>query len=97
MGNPMWSYNRMILEADRLLSTHGIKELSKPDISIDQLEEDLLKYPHTEQYEMLLKEAAKNIVEDIVKNGTCDEINACIGGLASFYNWFNLDDDNDGD
>ena len=87
----------MIQEADQLLSTHGIKELSKPDISIDQLEEDLLKYPQTEQYKKLLRKAAKNIVEDIVKNGTCDEINACIGGLASFYNWFNLDDDNDGD
>lgn len=93
----MWSYNRMIREADQLLSAHGIKELSKPDISIDQLEEDLLKYPHTERYRMLLKEAASNIVEDIVKNGTNDEINACIGGLASFYNWFNLDDDDDGD
>ena len=83
----------MIREADQLLSAHGIKELSEPDISIDQLEEDLLKYPQTEQYKELLRKAAKNIVEDIVKNGTCDEINACIGGLASFYNWFNLDDD----
>lgn len=81
MGNPRWSYDDTIREADRIM-THSIK--ADEDSSIEELELRLKSYDHDNEFYFNCGIACANIMNDITLNEGCDGINAAIGGITMF-------------
>ena len=89
MGNPRWSCNEMIREADRIITES--KKVDK-DTPIGDLELRLKSHDHDNEFYFNCGVAAANVSNDIFENGGCDDLNAAIGGLAMFRDLIRLDD-----
>lgn len=91
MGSPMWSYEDMVREADRIIiESMKVDE----DTPIEDLELRLKSYKHDSEFYFNCGIAATKVVNDICMNGSCDEINAMIGGLSMFEDLIRLEDPN---
>lgn len=88
MGNPRWSYEDMVREADRIIAES--KEVDE-DTQIEDLELRLKSYDHDNEFYFNCGVAAANISNDIFSNSGCDEFNAAIGGLAMFRDLIGLE------
>ena len=91
MGSPMWSYEDMVREADRIITYSKERD---EDTSIEDLELRLKSYDHDNEFYFNCGIAAANITDDIFANGGCDALNAIIGGFAMFRDLIELDDSN---
>lgn len=91
MGSPMWSYEDMVREADRIITYSKKRD---EDTSIEDLELRLKSYDHDNEFYFNCGIAAANITDDIFANGGCDALNAVIGGFAMFRDLIELDDSN---
>lgn len=91
MGNPRWSYDKMVREADRIITES--KKVDE-DTPIEDLELRLKSYDHDNEFYFNCGVAAANISNDIFSNGGCDELNVAIGGFAMFRDLIELDDSN---
>ena len=91
MGSPMWSYEDMVREADRIITYSKKRD---EDTSIEDLELRLKSYDHDNEFYFNCGIAAANITNDIFANGGCDALNAVIGGFAMFRDLIELDDSN---
>lgn len=91
MGNPRWSYDDMVREADRIITES--KKVDK-DTPIEGLELRLKAYDHDNEFYFNCGIAASNVANDICMNGSCDEMNAMVGGFAMFRDLIELDDSN---
>lgn len=89
MGNPRWSYDNMVREADRIIAES--KKIDE-DISIENLEVRLKSYKHDSEFYFNCGIAAANVFNDISENGGCDEFNAALGGLKMFRDLIGLED-----
>ena len=87
MGNPRWSYDEMVREADRII-THSKKV--DEETPIEDLELRLKSYKHDNEFYFNCGIAAVNISDDIFLNGGCDDLNALIDGLEMFKNLVEL-------
>lgn len=88
MGNPRWSYDEMVREADRIITES--KEVDE-DTPIENLEVRLKSYKHDSEFYFNCGIAAANISNDIFSNSGCDDLNAAIGGLAMFRDLIGLE------
>lgn len=91
MGNPRWSYDEMVREADRIITES--KEVDE-DTPIEDLELRLKAYDHDNEFYFNCGIAASDVANDICINGSCDEMNAMVGGFAMFRDLIELDDSN---
>lgn len=91
MGNPKWSYDDMIREADRIITES--KKVDE-DTPIEDLELRLKSYDHDNEFYFNCGIAVANVSNDISENGSCDEMNAMVGGFAMFRDLIELDDSN---
>ena len=91
MGNPKWSYDDMVREADRIITES--KKVDE-DIPIEDLELRLKSYDHDNEFYFNCGVAAANVIDDIFEKGGCDEFNAAIGGFEMFRNLIKLEDSN---
>lgn len=91
MGNPRWSYNEIIREAYRIITES--KKVDE-DTPIEDLELRLKSYDHDNEFYFNCGIAASNVTNDICMNGSCDEMNAMVGGFAMFRDLIELDDSN---
>lgn len=91
MGNPKWSYDDMVREADRIITES--MEVDK-DTPVEDLELRLKAYNHDNNFYFNCGIAASNVANDICVNGSCDEMNAIIGGLSMFEDLIGVGDSN---
>ena len=91
MGNPKWSYDDMVREADRII-TESMKV--DKDTPIEDLELKLKAFNHDNNFYFNCGIAASNVANDICMNGSFDEMNAMIGGLSIFEDLIGLEDSN---
>lgn len=91
MGSPMWSYEDMVREADRVITYRNKRD---EDTSIEDLELRLKSYDHDNEFYFNCGIAAANITDDIFANGGCDDLNAAIGGLTMFRDLIGLEETN---
>lgn len=91
MGSPMWSYEDMVREADRIITYSKKRD---EDTSIEDLELRLKSYDHDNEFYFNCGIAAANITDDIFANGGCDEFNAAIGVFEMFRDLIGLEDSN---
>lgn len=91
MGNPRWSYNEIIREADRIITES--KKVDE-DTPIEDLELRLKSYDHDNEFYFNCGVAAANISNDIFSNSGCDDLNASIGGFAMFRDLIGVEDSN---
>ena len=91
MGNPKWSYDDMVREADRIITES--KKVDE-DTPIEDLELRLKACNHDNNFYFNCGIAASNVANDICMNGSCDEMNAMVGGFAMFRDLIELDDSN---
>lgn len=89
MGNPMWSYDEMVREADRIITC---SKKADEDTSIEDLELRLESYNHDREFYFNCGAAAANISNDVFENGGCDELNAVIGGFTMFRDLIGLEE-----
>ena len=89
MGSPMWSYEDMVREADRIITYSKKRD---EDTSLEDLELRLKSYDHDNEFYFNCGIAAANITDDIFANGGCDALNAVIGGFAMFRDLIGLED-----
>lgn len=90
MGNPRWSYDDMVREADRII-TESMKV--DKDTPVEDLELRLKACDHDNNFYFNCGFAASNVASNICMNGSCDEINAMIGGLSMFGDLIGLEDE----
>lgn len=88
MGNPRWSYDEMVREADRIITES--KKVDK-DVPIENLELRLKSYKHDNEFYFNCGVAVANVIDDIFANGGCDDLNATIGGLTMFRDLIGLE------
>ena len=88
MGNPKWSYDDMVREAYRVVNWD-----KKVDESVEELELRLKACDHDNNFYFNCGIAASNVANDICMNGSCDEMNAMIGGLSMFKDLIGLEDE----
>lgn len=91
MGNPRWSYDEMVREADRIITES--KKVDE-DTPIEDLELRLKSYDHDNEFYFNCGVAAANISNDIFSNSGCDGLNAAIGGFAMFRDLIGVEDSN---
>lgn len=92
MGNPKWSYDDMVREAYRVVNWNKkVDECSE----VEELELRLKACEHDNNFYFNCGVAASNVANDICMNGSCDEMNAMIGGLSMFKDLIGLEE-NDG-
>ena len=91
MGNPKWSYDDMVREADRII-TESMKV--DEDTPIEDLELRLKSYDHDNEFYFNCGAAAANISNDIFSNSGCDDLNAAIDGFAMFRDLIGVEDSN---
>lgn len=87
MGNPKWSYDDMVREADRIIT----ESMVDTDTPVEDLELRLKACNHDNNFYFSCGIAATKVVNDICMNGSCDEINAMIGGLSMFEDLIGLE------
>lgn len=90
MGSPMWSYEDMVREADRIITYSKKRD---EDTSIEDLELRLKSYDHDNEFYFNCGIAVANVSNDISENGGCDEFNAAIGGFAMFRDLIGLEEE----
>ena len=91
MGNPRWSYEDMVREADRII-TESMKV--DEDTPIEDLELRLESYKHDSEFYFNCGIAVANVSNDISENGGCDEFNAAIDGFEMFRDLIGLEETN---
>lgn len=91
MGNPRWSYDNMVREADRIITES--KKIDE-DISIENLEARLKSYKHDNEFYFNCGIAVANVFNDISENGGCDEFNAALGGFTMFRDLIGVENSN---
>lgn len=89
MGSPMWSYEDMVREADRII-TESMKV--DKDTPIEDLEVRLKSYKHDSEFYFNCGIAVANVSNNISENSGCDEFNAAIGGFEMFRDLIGLED-----
>lgn len=90
MGNPKWSYDDMVREADRII----IESMKvDKDTPVEELELRLKTCDHDNNFYFNCGIAASNVANDICMNGSCDEMNAMLGGLSMFKDLIGLEDE----
>ena len=94
MGSPMWSYEDMVREADRVIT---YRNKTDEDTPIEDLELRLKSYDHSNEFYFNCGIAAANVSNDISENGGCDEFNAAIGGLTMFRDLIGLEEEINGE
>ena len=90
MGNPKWSYDDMVREAYRVINWN--KKLNECS-EVKDLELRLKACDHDNNFYFNCGIAVSNVVKDICMNGSCDEMNAMIGGLSMFEDLIGLEDE----
>jgi len=90
MGNPKWSYDDMVREACRVMSLD--KKIDKCG-EVEDLELRLKACDHDNKFYFNCGIAASNVANDICINGSCDEMNAMLGGLSMFEDLIGLEDE----
>lgn len=90
MGNPKWSYEDMVREADRIITESTKVDKDTP---IEDLELRLKACNHDNNFYFNCGIAVANISNDISENGGCDEFNAAIGGFEMFRDLIGLEED----
>jgi len=90
MGNPKWSYDNMVKEACRII-TESMKV--DKDTPVEDLELRLKACNHDNNFYFDCGIAASNVANDICMNGSCDEMNAMLGGLSMFEELIGLEDE----
>lgn len=90
MGSPMWSYEDMVREADRIITYSKKRD---EDTSIEDLELRLKACDHDNNFYFNCGIAVSNVASNICMNGSCDEINVMIGGLNMFADLIGLEDE----
>lgn len=90
MGNPKWSYDDIVREADRII-TESMKV--DKDTPVEDLELRLKACDHDNNFYFNCGIAVSNVASNICMNGSCDEINAMIGGLNMFADLIGLEDE----
>lgn len=88
MGNPKWSYEEMLREADRIIASE-VKNNANTEIK--DIEERINSYKHDSKFYFYCGMSASNVMMDIYRNGSCDELNACVDGLDMFWKFIGLD------
>lgn len=91
MGNPRWSYDEMVREADRIITES--KEVDE-DTPIEDLELRLKSYKHDNEFYFNCGIAASDVANDICMNGSCDEMNTMFSGFAMFRDLIGVEDQN---
>ena len=91
MGNPRWSYDEIVREADRII-TESMKV--DKDTPVEDLELRLKACDHDNNFYFNCGIAVSNVASNICMNGSCDEINAMIGGLNMFADLIGVEDSN---
>lgn len=91
MGNPRWSYDEMVREADRII-TESVKV--DKDTPIEDLELRLKAYDHDNNFYFNCGIAASDVANDICINGSCDEMNTMFCGFAMFRDLIGVEDSN---
>lgn len=91
MGNPKWSYDDMVREADRII-TESMKV--DTDTSVEELELRLKACDHDNNFYFNCGIAASNVASNICMNGSCDEMNAMVCGLSMFEDLIGVEDSN---
>mgnify|MGYP004532950725 CR=1 FL=1 len=90
MGNPKLSYYDMVREACRFVNWgKKVNECSE----VKDLELRLKTCKHNNEFYFKCGIAATKVVNDICTNGSCDEMNAMLGGLSMFENLIGLEDE----
>lgn len=89
MGNPRWSYDEMVREADRIITESTKVDKDTP---IEDLELRLKSYKHDNEFYFNCGIAASDVANDICMNGSCDEMNATFGGFAMFRDLIGVKD-----
>ena len=90
MGNPKWSYDDMVREAYRVVN--GDKKIDECS-EVEDLELWLKACEHDNSFYFNCGIAASNVANDICMNGSCDEMNAMLGGLSMFEDLIGLEDE----
>lgn len=90
MGSPMWSYEDMVREADRVITYRNKTDENTP---IEDLELRLKSYDHSNEFYFNCGIAAANVSNDIFENGGCDEFNAAVGGFEMFRDLIGLEEE----
>lgn len=90
MGNPKWSYDEVVREADRII-TESMKV--DKDTPIEALELRLKAYDHDNEFYFNCGIAVANVSNDISENDGCDEFNAAIDGFAMFRDLIGLEEE----
>lgn len=89
MGSPMWSYENMLREADRIF-THSKKE--DEEISIEDLEVRIKSYEHDNEFFFECGVVAANILNDMPVDNGYRDIDSCIIGLGMFKDLIGIED-----
>lgn len=89
MGNPRWSYDEMVREADRIITKSTKVDKDTP---IEDLELRLKFYKHDNEFYFNCGIAASDVANDICMNGSCDEMNAMFGGFVMFKDLIGVKD-----
>ena len=90
MGNPKWSYEDMVREADRLIRDSNETD---EETCLEELELRMKSYEHDSEFYFNCGVAFANISSDIIENGGCDEMNAAIGGMVLFRDLIGLEEE----
>lgn len=89
MGNPRWSYDEMVREADRIITKSTKVDKDTP---IEDLELRLKSYKHDNEFYFNCGIAVSDVANDICMNGSCDEMNAMFGGFVMFRDLIGVKD-----
>ncbi len=89
MGDPNWSYEKMVRELDRL--TTNSKKIDETT-SIDQIEKRIRGYEHNSEFYFNCGLACGNVMNDIIFNEGTDSFNAALGGFSMFEDLVELKD-----
>ena len=89
MGNPNWSYEKMVRELDRLVINSKRIDETTP---IDQIEKRIKGYEHNSEFYFNCGIACGNVMSDIISNEGTDSFNAALGGFSMFIDLVELKD-----
>lgn len=89
MGNPNWSYEKMVRELDRL--TTNSKKIDETT-SIDQIEKRIRGYEHNSEFYFNCGKSYGNVMNDILSNDGMDSFNVALGGFSMFKDLVELKD-----
>ena len=90
MGDPKWSYEEMVYELDRLITSSKKADITTP---IERIEKRIKKYEHDYEFYFKCGLACGNVMNDIIFNEGTDSFNAALGGMSMFRDLIGLEDE----